>query len=264
MEPQLRGARSRGGLSGATRIDHIYLIQSGIARLLVLFPDRTCNDIEIDEYNRLTELQMEQIRDFIILHYKLTQRDDSPFWRQCASMEIPQTLTRKMELFRRRARPSPLNCVIGIGETDQGTEHLAEAVRPYLELASAYVSRDYGGWMEHLWIDLEMSPGRADSRSAWSFRFQHRVSLARSARQWGLPAPSGGDEPKNVGHFSVRPDYFKLAQILPDHVPAFLLRLVYDQSAVLEKKSRLLGGFDAKSFRRDLLEYLAGIDRAPR
>jgi hypothetical protein len=118
--------------------------------------------------------------------------------------------------------------------------------------------------MEHLWIDLEMSPGRADSRSAWSFRFQHRVSRARSVRQWGLPAPSGGDEPKNVGHFSVRPDYFKLAQILPDHVPAFLLRLVYDQSAVLEKKSRGLGGFDAKSFRRDLIEYIAGIDRAPR
>jgi hypothetical protein len=55
-----------------------------------------------------------------------------------------------------------------------------------------------------------------------------------------------------------------LAQILPDHVPAFLLRLVYDQSAVLEKKSRGLGGFDAKSFRRDLIEYIAGIDRAPR
>jgi len=82
----------------------IYLIQSGIARLLSLFPDRTFDDVEIDEYNRLTELQMEQIRDFIILHYKLTQRDDAPFWRHCSSMEIPQTLTRKINLFRRRGR----------------------------------------------------------------------------------------------------------------------------------------------------------------
>lgn len=82
----------------------IYLIQAGIARLLALFPDRTCNDIEVAEYNRLTELQMEQIRDFIILHYKVTQRDDSPFWRYCANMEVPQTLTRKIDLFRRRGR----------------------------------------------------------------------------------------------------------------------------------------------------------------
>jgi tryptophan halogenase len=82
----------------------IYLIQSGIARLLSLFPDRTFNDVEIDEYNRLSELQMEQIRDFIILHYKLTQREDAPFWRHCGSMEVPQTLTRKINLFRRRGR----------------------------------------------------------------------------------------------------------------------------------------------------------------
>jgi tryptophan halogenase len=47
---------------------------------------------------------MEQIRDFIILHYKLTQRADAPFWRSCASMEVPQTLARKINLFRRRGR----------------------------------------------------------------------------------------------------------------------------------------------------------------
>lgn len=158
---------------------------------------------------------------------------------------------------------SPLDCVISISATDQGTEHLAEAVRPYLEIASAYLCRDYGGLMEHLWIDLEMSPGRADMRPAWSFRFQRQVSLARSAKQFGLPVPSGANDPKNVGHFSVRPDYFKLAEVPLDNVPGFLLRLVYDESAVLEKRSRRLGGFDAKSFRRDLLEHIASIGRSP-
>jgi tryptophan halogenase len=82
----------------------IYLIQAGIARLLALLPDRGCNDVEMAEYNRLTDLQMEQVRDFLILHYKLTQREDAPFWRDCASMDIPETLTRKIELFRRRGR----------------------------------------------------------------------------------------------------------------------------------------------------------------
>ena len=68
---------------------------------------------------------------------------------------------------------SLLNCMINIDAIDQGTEYLAEAMRPYLERASAYLSRDYGGLMEHLWIDLEMSPGRADIRPARPFRFQH-------------------------------------------------------------------------------------------
>ena len=67
---------------------------------------------------------------------------------------------------------SPLNCVIRIDATDRGTEHLAEAVRPYLEIASAYLSRDHGGLMEHLWIDLEMSPGRAEMRPACAGRYQ--------------------------------------------------------------------------------------------
>jgi hypothetical protein len=157
---------------------------------------------------------------------------------------------------------SPLDCRISIDATDQGTEHLAEAVRPYLERASAYLSRDYGGLMEHLWIDLEMSPIRADIRPAWSFRFQRRVSLARSAKQFGLPVLSDEDDPKNVGHFSVRPDYFKLAEVPLDNVHDFLLRLVYDEAVVLEKRSRGLGGFDARSFRRDLLEHIDSIDRS--
>jgi tryptophan halogenase len=81
-----------------------HLIQCGIARLLALFPDRGCNDVEIAEYNRLTGLQMEQVRDFLILHYKLTQREDAPFWRHCAAMDVPQTLTRRIDLFRRCGR----------------------------------------------------------------------------------------------------------------------------------------------------------------
>jgi hypothetical protein len=165
-------------------------------------------------------------------------------------------------LGREMTMGSSLNCRISIDATDQGTEHLAEAVRPYLERASAYLSRNYGGLMEHLWIDLEMSPVRADIRPAWSFRFQRRVSLARSAKQFGLPVLSDEVDPKNVGHFSVRPDYFKLAEVPLDNVPGFLLRLVYDEAVALEKRSRGLGGFDARSFRRDLLEHIASIGRS--
>ena len=82
----------------------IHLIQAGVSKLLALFPDRRFDPVPIAEYNRLTAIQFEQIRDFIILHYKANERDDSPFWRVCAAMDVPETLTRKMELFRSGGR----------------------------------------------------------------------------------------------------------------------------------------------------------------
>ena len=82
----------------------IHLIQAGITRLLALFPDRRFDQSGIDEYNRLMTSQYERIRDFLVLHYKATERNDTPFWDRCRTMEVPETLTRKMELFRRTGR----------------------------------------------------------------------------------------------------------------------------------------------------------------
>ncbi len=82
----------------------IHLVQIGISKLLALFPDRNFAAHERDEYNRLTALQWTQIRDFLILHYKQTARDGSPFWRHCQAMAVPETLTRKIELFRSTGR----------------------------------------------------------------------------------------------------------------------------------------------------------------
>lgn len=82
----------------------IHMIQTAITRLLALFPDRSFDPTLVDEYNRLSKREAERIRDFVILHYHQTTRDDAPLWRQVRTMEVPETLRRKLELFRSRGR----------------------------------------------------------------------------------------------------------------------------------------------------------------
>ncbi|MBO9559473.1 MAG: tryptophan 7-halogenase [Caulobacter sp.] len=82
----------------------IHLIQAGITKLLALFPDKGFDPLEIDEYNRLTAQQVELVRDFIILHFKATERSDTPYWDYVRTMDIPDSLARKIDLFAGRGR----------------------------------------------------------------------------------------------------------------------------------------------------------------
>ncbi len=78
----------------------IYLIQSAIVRLLHLFPHAGVTPELVAEYNRQSQTEYELIRDFIILHYHVNERDDSQFWRDLRNMDIPDRLSQRLQLFR--------------------------------------------------------------------------------------------------------------------------------------------------------------------
>ncbi len=82
----------------------IHLIQRAVLRLLRLFPQGGVKPTDVAEFNDQQLQDMEQIRDFLILHYKVTDRRDSPFWRQCAAMDVPSSLQQKIDLFRQSGR----------------------------------------------------------------------------------------------------------------------------------------------------------------
>jgi tryptophan halogenase len=77
----------------------IHLIQRGIVRLMQMFPTAGICQSDIDEYNRQTNIEIEHIRDFIVLHYHVTNRQDTQFWRDCRAMDIPDSLRHRIALF---------------------------------------------------------------------------------------------------------------------------------------------------------------------
>lgn len=117
----------------------INLIESGINALLDLLPGRDCEPQLAEDYNRRMSLWYEHLRDFIILHYKVTRRDDSEFWRTCAAMPIPERLDYQIRMFRNTAtivtfdrdsftEPSWLAMYLGLGVMPQAYNGAADAM----------------------------------------------------------------------------------------------------------------------------------------
>ena len=81
----------------------IHLIMIGVTRLIQMFPFGGVSDALVERFNDQSRRELEGIRDFIILHYHLTERDDSDFWRRCRDMDVPDSLKERIALFRDHA-----------------------------------------------------------------------------------------------------------------------------------------------------------------
>ncbi|HEX8263189.1 MAG TPA: tryptophan halogenase family protein [Allosphingosinicella sp.] len=117
----------------------IHLIQLAIGHLIDLLPDRGWDPLDAEEFNRVMALEYERVRDFLILHYCATERDDTPFWNHCRTMELPDSLSYKMELFRERGyvvnyregmflEPSWIAVYLGQNVTPRRFDPLSETV----------------------------------------------------------------------------------------------------------------------------------------
>lgn len=125
------------------------------------------------------------------------------------------------------------------------------ALRPVFERLSERLSGEYGGVMDHLWINFELFEMRPSPPKP--FRFQRRVS-GRS--RFGLPPLSDWS---NVGHFSVKPDFVLITKMPKKRLIEYALSLMYEGTSVLISKSGKLGGFDADQFRQRFVEGCAEL-----
>jgi tryptophan 7-halogenase len=125
----------------------LHLVQSSLTRLLALWPTRAFDLVVVDEYNQVTAREWELARDFLALHYHLSTRSDSPFWRHCNELAIPDGLTRRLEHWRAGGRlispgpepfqpPSWLSVLVGQGGLPANHDPLVEARSDKVDFAA--------------------------------------------------------------------------------------------------------------------------------
>ncbi|WP_271077250.1 tryptophan halogenase family protein [Aurantiacibacter sp. MUD61] len=175
----------------------IHLIQNGIARLFALFPEKDISPLERDEYNRGMRELFEDVRDFVILHYKATQRDDTEFWNYVRTMDVPDTLAKRMDLWRLHGRvfrenaelftlPSWVAVMLGQNMMPERYDPIADTLEPQKVAAAMEQIREVhyrtaeamptqedflrksGSWAEDAAVSAAPSP--AATTSAWGAR----------------------------------------------------------------------------------------------
>lgn len=180
-----------GGFVEPLESTSIHLVQAGLLRLNALFPDKRFDPVERAEYNRMMQQQFEDVRDFIILHYHATRRDDSSFWNHVRTMEIPETLQSRLALWDGNGRcfregyelftlPSWTAVLLGQGRTPRG----------YDPMANALDERKVAGWMDQVRQGITQTVDQLPTHAAF-------IEAMRQADQAAI-AGSLPSEPRSV------------------------------------------------------------------
>ncbi|GEA09694.1 tryptophan halogenase family protein [Alteromonas sp. KUL49] len=145
----------------------IHLIMTGIIRLLRNFPFDGITQSAIDEYNNKFNSEMDAILDFIVMHYKVTNRMDSPFWQHCQTMDIPKSLQHKIALFADTGRvflddgdifrvDSWTQVMLGQGLTPRQYHRVAD------EMSTEELQRFMAGLKQHVDHHVSQLPQHSD------------------------------------------------------------------------------------------------------
>jgi tryptophan 7-halogenase len=157
----------------------IHLVQSCLSRVMKMLPRKTPDPAVIDEFNRQCDFEFERIRDFLVLHYKATQRDDSGFWRDRQAMAIPDSLAAKIDLFKTGGHifreheelfteVGWLQVFVGQGIEPQGYHPLTDDISPqdlseYMETLELLIAREVRQMPSHAEFIAQNCSARKDA-----------------------------------------------------------------------------------------------------
>ncbi len=167
----------------------IQVIMTGVSRLIHLFPFGGVTQSFIDQYNDDARSEMEKIRDFIILHYHVTDRDDTAFWKYCREMEVPEALARRIQMFKERAHAWQADNELF--RVDSWTQvMLGQGIAPahYHQMTRAMSDSDLTRFLEGLRASINRSIERMPSHQDFVDQY-----CPASSDIWGARKPSVGN-----------------------------------------------------------------------
>lgn len=146
----------------------IHMIQRSVMRLMQMFPRGPVHQPDIGEFNRQTAYELDHIRDFIILHYHQTNRTDTPFWRHCRTMDVPEALRHRMRLFRETGRVFRANDEL-FGENSWTQVMLGQGLMPqsHHPVADVMSAEEVRGFLKHITDNVTRTAADLPSHQAY-------------------------------------------------------------------------------------------------